>query len=203
VNTAALGATFEANKVPIMAAAGAGVVGLALLHKKKTAAASSTAAAGGAVATSQTTSGYSTGAQTAGMNGAPYYDSSASDVYGAIQPQLESLGGQLTDITNRLNNTQQSTMPVSAPTPVVTPAPAPAPAPAPKPYVAPAPPPVPVAAPPAHAVDTWVTVNRGDTLSGIAARFPQRNITAASIGRDNGIANLNLIHPGQRLHILG
>jgi hypothetical protein len=98
-----LAATFEANRVPILAAAGAGVVGLALLKRK-----SGAAAAG-------PTSNVSSGQQTAGMTGAAAYDSSASDLYGAIQPQLESLGGQLADLRNQWNSTPP--IPVPAPTP--------------------------------------------------------------------------------------
>lgn len=205
MDMAQLEASFQQNRVVILGAAGAGVVGLALYRRSKSKSSSSstgTTTAGGAIATADPSSGvssyFSSGGQLAGMNGAPYYDSSASDVYGAIQPALESLGSQLTNLQN-----QVSTLPVPAP---AAPAPAPAPvvaAPAIATPAAPAPQVVPVAAAPAHQVDTWYTVQRGDTLSGIAARYPQQDITAATIGAANGIANLNRIYAGQRLHIVG
>lgn len=109
MDTASLQATFEKNKVPILAAAGAGVVGLGLYAKKKK-------AAGGPAAAGTSASA---GGQTAGMTGGAAYDSSASDLYGAIQPQLESLGAQLTSLQN-LYGTQPPT-PVPAPTANPTP----------------------------------------------------------------------------------
>lgn len=69
-----------------------------------------------------------------------------------------------------------------APAPSPSPSPAPAPSPAPKPSY------------------TTYTVVRGDTLSGIAARF---GTTYQKIAADNGIANPNLIYPGQVLKIYG
>lgn len=66
------------------------------------------------------------------------------------------------------------------PEPAPTPEPAPAPAPAPEPsYVT-------------------YTVKKGDTLSGIAAQY---GTTYQKIAADNGIANPNLIYPGQVLKI--
>lgn len=44
------------------------------------------------------------------------------------------------------------------------------------------------------------TVQRGDTLSGIADRF---GTTWQQLARDNGISNPNLIHPGQRIAVGG
>lgn len=70
----------------------------------------------------------------------------------------------------------------TTPKPAPTPTPAPAPAPAPKPakdYVE-------------------YTVQKGDTLSGIAAKY---GTTYQKIASDNGIANPNLIYPGQVLKI--
>ena len=66
----------------------------------------------------------------------------------------------------------------STPTPTPTPTPAPAPKPS-KDYVE-------------------YTVQKGDTLSGIAARY---GTTYQKIAADNGIANPNLIFPGQTLKI--
>jgi hypothetical protein len=108
-----LEATFEANKAPVLAAAGAGVIGLALYSKSKRKTADPAAAAG---------SSASAGGQVAGATGGAAYDSSASDLYGAIQPQLESLGGQLTDLSNRLNGQYSTPVPVPAPTPDPAPA---------------------------------------------------------------------------------
>jgi hypothetical protein len=101
-----LGATFEANKVPILATAAAGVVGFALWNKRKNAGGSAPADA-------------SAGGQTAGMTGGAY-DSSASDLYGAIQPQLESLGTQVSSLQDKLGS-----VPVAKP-PAATPAKPPA-----------------------------------------------------------------------------
>jgi LysM repeat protein len=53
---------------------------------------------------------------------------------------------------------------------------------------------------PAPAGPTY-TVQQGDSLSSIATRYPNPNITANSIARLNGIANPNLIYPGQILRI--
>ena len=68
-----------------------------------------------------------------------------------------------------------------APAPTPAPSPAPAPAPAPSGY-------------------TTYTVVKGDTLSGIASKF---GTTYQKIASDNGIANPNLIYPGQVLKIYG
>lgn len=81
--------------------------------------------------------------------------------------------------------------------PQANPVPAPAP---PPPVVAPPPAPAPAPAPPQH---VYYTVKPGDTLSGIAARYPQAWITWQSIFNNNRgiISNPNLIHPGQNLLI--
>jgi LysM repeat protein len=56
---------------------------------------------------------------------------------------------------------------------------------------------------PAPAAHVYYVVKPGDTLSGIAARYPQAWITWNSIFNNNRgqISNPNLIHPGQRLLI--
>lgn len=54
------------------------------------------------------------------------------------------------------------------------------------------------AAAPTQSAGTTYTVQSGDTLSGIAARF---GTTYQSLAAKNGIANPNLIYPGQVLHI--
>lgn len=196
-----LAQTFAAHKVPILAAGAAGVAGLALYRRKT-----------GDTAPSGATSDASAGGQTAGMNGAGYYDSSASDEYGLVQPQLESLGDQITSLSDKLNNVPVSKPPAPKPTPapvVKKPAPKP-PAPKPKPKPAPhhaAPRPAPVPVPhPKKATDSWVTVHKGDTLSGIAARYPQKNITWQSIynaNRKTVGSNPNQIRVGERLHVTG
>lgn len=54
------------------------------------------------------------------------------------------------------------------------------------------------AAAPIQSAGTTYTVQSGDTLSGIAAKF---GTTYQAIAAKNGIANPNLIYPGQVLHI--
>lgn len=54
------------------------------------------------------------------------------------------------------------------------------------------------AAAPAQSAGTTYTVRSGDTLSGIAAKY---GTTYQAIAAKNGIANPNLIYPGQVLHI--
>lgn len=89
-------------------------------------------------------------------------------------------------------------IPVVTPTPVATPAPPPVPV-----YVPPPPqPPAPVYVPPPPAERTY-TVQRGDSLSRIAARFPEPWITWQSLYNANRdrISNPNLIYAGQVLRI--
>lgn len=109
MNLDQLGKSFQQHKAPILAAGAAGVVGLALLKRKQT---------GGGAGPGPASSGgvsVSGGGQLAGANGAPYYDSSASDVYGLVQPQLESLGNQITDLGSKLNAVPVSSAPPSRP----------------------------------------------------------------------------------------
>lgn len=54
------------------------------------------------------------------------------------------------------------------------------------------------AAAPTQSAGTTYTVQPGDTLSGIAAKF---DTTYQALAAKNGIANPNLIYPGQVLHI--
>jgi LysM repeat protein len=68
-----------------------------------------------------------------------------------------------------------------------------------KPAPAPAPSPAPAPAPAPSGYQTYTVVS-GDTLSGIAARY---GTTYQKIAADNGIANPNLIFPGQVLKIYG
>ncbi len=197
MNVAQLQALAEKNKPALLAGGAAVAVGVGLYQRKK----AGEAAAGdprGTETPAGTAAGlalpYSVGGQSYPMSGAGgVYDSSASDLYGAVAPQLESLQEQLSGIKDKLN----------APTPTPVPAPVAAPPAAPPP---PPPPPtpqhVPVPAPaPAASGPQWVTVRPGDTLSGIAARYREQWITPASIGRLNGIANINRIYPGQSFRI--
>lgn len=48
---------------------------------------------------------------------------------------------------------------------------------------------------------TFYTIKSGDTLSGIAARYPSASITASSIAKLNGIANPNKIYAGTTIRI--
>jgi hypothetical protein len=72
----------------ILGAAAVGVIGLGLVARKK---------AGGDVsapaAAAPASTGYSAGGQVSGASGS--YDSSASDIYGALSPQLSAIGSQL------------------------------------------------------------------------------------------------------------
>ena len=54
------------------------------------------------------------------------------------------------------------------------------------------------AAAPTQSAGTTYTVQAGDTLSGIASKF---GTTYQALAAKNGIANPNLIYPGQVLHI--
>jgi LysM repeat protein len=56
----------------------------------------------------------------------------------------------------------------------------------------------PVGPPPGATCRTKVTVHRGDTLAAIARKY---GVTVASLAKNNGIKNVNLIYPGQRLCI--
>ena len=195
MNGAQLSAWVSQNQKPLLGVGAAGAVGFGLWkrHQAKGDVGADPAAAQGTTTAAGLALPYSAGGQTSGFGST--YDSSASDLFGAVSPLLESLGNQLTTITDKLN--QASPTPVPAPTPIAAPAPAPAPAPV-------AAPPTPV--PAGYAVDQWYTVRPGDNLSAIAARFPQQSITAQSIyGANRGVigGNINLIRPGQVLHIFG
>lgn len=110
MNLDSLGASFDAHKVPILAAAGVGVAALALRKRKQTAAGAPAAGAAGATTTAAGYSmPFSAGGQGAAMTGAAPYDSTASDLYGAVQPQLEALSNQLTQLS------ANPPMPVPAP----------------------------------------------------------------------------------------
>lgn len=205
MNGAQAQAWFEQNKTTVAVGGAAVVAGLAVMKKKNGAAAAKTdPAAAAAAGTATTASGipYSVGGQTGGATGGGSYDSTASDLYGAIQPGMEAIGGQqsaiaaqLADLLNKVNS-----QPASAPAPIPVPAPpAPVYAPAPAAVAPPAPAPPPPAAP-----GTIYVVRPGDSLSKIAARYPSPSITWQSIYAANrGVigGNPGLIRPGQQLVI--
>ncbi len=56
----------------------------------------------------------------------------------------------------------------------------------------------PVQPPPGPTCRTKITVQRGDTLAAIARKY---GVTVASLAKNNGIQNVNVIHVGQRLCI--
>lgn len=93
MNTAGLKAAVEKNKVAI-GAGGVGLVALVALRQRSR-------AAGGGAATTQ-------------VAGTGTYDSTASDVYNSIQPEIEALRDQI-DLLARLD-------PAAQPTPAPTPA---------------------------------------------------------------------------------
>lgn len=196
MNPDQLRAAFENNKPVVVGGALAGVVGLALWRKKN---GGGQADAGAAL---------SAGSQTAAASGGAAYDSSASDLYGAIQPQLEAIGQQL----SQLQNPKPSTIPAPKPAPKtvhVDPQPKTLPKPGPKPPTPkttiprPAPKPKPVAHHAAPSPLTY-TVKPGDSLSKIAARYPSKSITWGTIYKANKATiggNPNAIKPGQKLVI--
>jgi hypothetical protein len=104
VNLAGVRSALEQNKKPLAIAGAVAVGGLALVKSKGGAAEKS---AGAPISVQ------STGGQAARAAGG-VYDSSSSDVYNAIQPQLEKFGAQLADLQNRYTNGQIPT-PVPAP----------------------------------------------------------------------------------------
>ncbi|MDT5331357.1 MAG: hypothetical protein QOF31_2654 [Mycobacterium sp.] len=98
------------------------------------------------------------------------------------------------------SNTQTDEAPPAPPAeeaPEVVPAAAEEPAPAPEPEPAPAPPPPP---PPPLAARTYTVVS-GDTLWAISERFYGDGSKYQVIADASGIANPDLIHPGQELTI--
>jgi nucleoid-associated protein YgaU len=98
------------------------------------------------------------------------------------------------------SNTQTDEAPPAPPAeeaPEVVPAAAEEPAPAPEPEPAPAPPPPP---PPPPAARTYTVVS-GDTLWAISERFYGDGSKYQVIADASGIANPDLIHPGQELTI--
>jgi len=98
VNLDKLKATFEANKTVFAGAGAVAVAGFALYKRSHPGASPEVDAGPGP--------SYSAGAQSGQLTGAAY-DSSGSDVYNALQPQIEQLGTKIDDLS--------STIPVPAP----------------------------------------------------------------------------------------
>lgn len=105
MSLAEIEATLSQHKGPALAAAG-GVVVLLALARRKRAAAAPVQQTSAPIMSGVT--GYSAGAQS--MGGAAY-DSTSTDIVGALTPQLSSIGSQLSQLTN----------PAASPTPVPKP----------------------------------------------------------------------------------
>lgn len=108
-----LEATFEAHKAPIIAAAAGGVVLLALAQRRKKGGATSTTTATSATPGGVVYTPASAGGQAAAMTGAAY-DSTSTDLYSALSPQLASIGSQLSQLTS------QSSSPTPVPAPIAS-----------------------------------------------------------------------------------
>jgi len=105
MDAAQLQATLAANKGPLMAGGVAVVGAIALYQRKKS---GNAAASGRTPAQADNSENFSAGAQLVGTAGA--YDSTASDLYATISPQLEALSQQFSKATDA---------PVPVPTPTV------------------------------------------------------------------------------------
>lgn len=187
-----LSAWLQAHRTAVLAGGGAGVVGVALLMRHR--AASAATAAGAPAQVGVTTTTVPQDGQMVGQAGG-YYDSSAYDVYDAIQPQLETLQKQIDLINSTGSKTNVPPPAAAAPAPVPTP-PAPSPTPPPVFHDNPI---VKAAAPPPPAPRTY-TVRPGDTLWGIATRFYGSGAKYPTIYNANKTiigSNPNLIRPGQ------
>ena len=108
MNLGQLTATIEKNKKPLAVAGAVGVAGLALMKRQQ---------AGGDVGTGTTGKASTTAAGSlATPNGQVVYSSEASDVYNAIQPQLETIGTAINQLLNTKSTPDPTaTIPVPAP----------------------------------------------------------------------------------------
>lgn len=165
-----LSGALRANQKPLMIG-GAALVAVFAYAKHRASAGSSSA--GSAV------DGYTTQPAT----GQAAYDSTGTDVYNALQPQIEQTQGML----QKLLDAQ-----AAAPSPVPTPTPIP---PAPHP-VAPPPRRTPPPAGHKHPTTTRYTVRKGDNLTTIGRRYGVSWRTIYNANRGS-IRNPNLIYPGQ------
>lgn len=184
MNLAAARAWAEQNKKTIAVIGAAGVGGLALVKRN----AKGDGAASPAADPEGIGSNY--GLAPLPATGA-VYDSSASDVYNALQPGLESVGREqaaLRELMDKLTEQmQKAPVPVVGPPAKVLPKPVPAPAPAPKPAPKPAPARV-------------YTVVKNDNLTKIAQRLGLPNWQTL-YNRNRAVigGNPHLIKPGQQL----
>lgn len=105
MSAAQLEAWLTQNKTTLIAVGAAGAVGLGLYKRKKSGDAGTDPAGKAAAAAPQ----YSAGGQVAAATGAAAYDSTSSDLFAALSPQLDAIGAQL----GQLNNAQ-----ATPPTPV-------------------------------------------------------------------------------------
>lgn len=208
------GAFFAQHHKAVLVAGGAGAVGLGLLHHKSTAAAASS-----------TTGAAVTPTGTAGQAGT--YDSSANDVYNALQPQIEQTQSMLQKLLNALPGTKPSTggtkpkpkpkpkkkPPVKRPPkkpvthkphkphkPVHKLGPKSHPSTAPKPPVV-RKPPRKVAPPAPHAATPTrvVLARRGESLGGVAQRAGVSPVALQRANRTTLGFNGNTVKPGQKV----
>lgn len=177
MNAGQAAAWVKANQKPIAIAGAVGVAGLALLKKK---------AGGGTASVDATAASAGTWGTQAAPQGAAY-DSTSSDVYNAISPQIEALARNQDAITSALEKLKQ--IPTPAPPTTTTTPKAPAPkAPAPK---APAP----------KAAPVVYTVKAGDNLSKIGQKYGMSWQTLYGMNKGVVGSNPNLIKPGQQLRV--
>lgn len=128
MNLATVRTALTRNKRGLMIAGAAAVGALALLARKK---AGGDTPVAGAAASGSSTSPTSGSTSAGGYTTYAPYDSSGSDVYGAIQPQLEELRDMFGQIPSAVGEAVAGALPAPAPTPTPTPGPEPPPAPAP------------------------------------------------------------------------
>lgn len=100
------GAFIAAHKISLGVGGAALVAGVAYLRSRSTSSSSS--------ASTPTASTYSSGQQTAASTG---YDSTSSDVYNALQPQLEAVGDQLSSLRDLFSTASTTPVPVPAAAP--------------------------------------------------------------------------------------
>lgn len=122
MNLATVRTALTRNKRGLMIAGAAAVGTLALLARKKAGGDTPTA---GAAASGSSTSPTSGSTSAGGYTTYPPYDSSGSDVYGAIQPQLEELRDMFGQIPTAVGEAVAGALPAPAPVPTPTTATAP------------------------------------------------------------------------------
>lgn len=191
---------FEDHKKAVLGVAGAGAAGLGYLEyrRKKNGTAASSALTPAQPATSAVAPGAAT---VVGYSGAPWTDTTGTDVYNALQPSLAQNSGLLTQLIADL----QTSPPASSKKPPAKAKPKPHPITKHKPSPVKKLPPVHKAPTGKHDA-TLYTVRRGDNLTGIGARYglswqqvydPNKTL----INHLNGGRGANLIYPGTKLRI--